>query len=83
MSRLVSSSSYWNKKVKPKNANYEKSHPLGSASFLQEDIFICEQLQKSLYSPFFEYGPSANLGESPVREHQNLIWRLIKPYWNK
>jgi phenylpropionate dioxygenase-like ring-hydroxylating dioxygenase large terminal subunit len=77
----IRSASYWSKKVRPKNSSYNKKHPLGSGDFLQEDIYICEQLQKSFSSPYFEFGPSATIGESPIRELQQLTWEIIKPYW--
>lgn len=75
------SAKYWSNKVRAKNSNFKDTHPLGSADFMKEDIYVCEQLQKSLSSPYFEFGPSAERGESPVREHKRLIWDIIKPYW--
>ena len=75
------SASFWQKNIKPKNAKYADDHPLGSADFMKEDIFICEQVQKSFYSPYFEFGALAQKGEQPVKHHRESVWQLIKPYW--
>ena len=40
--------------------------------FTAEDIYACEQQQKSLYSPYYEVGPAAK-GENPILEHQKII----------
>lgn len=77
------SANYWRQKNKPSQPQYDNSHPLGSGDFMQEDIYICEQLQHSLTSPYFEPGPSATLGESPIRQHQAIVWQWIKPYWQQ
>lgn len=78
-----SSDGFWHKKVRPKSSQHDSSHALGSADFMQEDIYVCEQLQKSFASPYFDFGPSAEKGEQPVRKHRELVWQLIKPYWHK
>lgn len=68
---------YWQSKVKGKYQNFDESHALGSGDFMKEDIYVCEQLQKSLTSPYFEFGPSASQGELPIREFQkNVLLRL-------
>ncbi|MFE3326979.1 aromatic ring-hydroxylating dioxygenase subunit alpha [Streptomyces sp. NPDC059176] len=46
--------------------------PLASGNFTLEDVYACEQQQKSLTSPFFEVGPAA-AGESPVIHHQRVV----------
>ena len=61
---------FWQKKSKAKSDDYDSNHPLGSGDFMAEDVYVCEQLQKSLKSRFFEFGPSAEKGESMVREFQ-------------
>jgi phenylpropionate dioxygenase-like ring-hydroxylating dioxygenase large terminal subunit len=75
------STGFWQQRLGAKYADLPQSHPLGSADFMQEDIYVCEQQQKSLGSPYFSLGPSASLGEAPIREHQKVVWRYIKPYW--
>lgn len=49
-----------------------KDDPMVSGDFTAEDIYACEQQQKSLRSPYFETGPAA-VGESPVTEHQKVV----------
>lgn len=65
--------SFWQQQTKSKYKKAEKTHPLGSADFMAEDIYVCEQLQKSLTSPYFEFGPSAINGESGIRGIQQRI----------
>ena len=45
---------------------------------MKEDIYVCEQLQKSLTSPYFEFGPSASQGELPIREFQKMRFAAVK-----
>ena len=76
--------SYWQQKIKAKNNKVSNKHPLGSADFMQEDIYVCEQLQSSLNNPYFTantIGAAAKLGEQPIRDHQALVWQLIAPHW--
>ena len=46
--------------------------PMSSGDFSAEDVFACEQQQKSLQSPWFEVGP-ASVGEGPVTSHQKVV----------
>ncbi|AXT34867.1 aromatic ring-hydroxylating dioxygenase subunit alpha [Phaeobacter sp. LSS9] len=46
--------------------------PMASGDFTTEDVYACEQQQKSLQSPYFEVGPAA-VGESPVTRHQQAV----------
>lgn len=46
--------------------------PMAGGDFTSEDIYACEQQQKSLYSPHYEVGPAAK-SESPVLDHQTVI----------
>ncbi|WP_333848202.1 aromatic ring-hydroxylating oxygenase subunit alpha [Phaeobacter italicus] len=46
--------------------------PMASGDFTAEDIYACEQQQKSLHSPYLEIGPAA-AGESPITRHQQVI----------
>jgi Rieske 2Fe-2S family protein len=50
---------------------------MASGDFTAEDIYACEQQQKSLTSPFFEVGPAAN-GESPVVKHQQAVLEFLE-----
>jgi len=46
--------------------------PMASGDFTTEDIYACEQQQKSLASPYLEIGPAA-VGESPITRHQQAV----------
>lgn len=81
MTQSYRSADFWQKKIKPKNAHYDKKHPLGSADFMKEDIYICEQVQKSFSNTYFNFGPLAQQGELPISTHRALVWQTIKPYW--
>ncbi len=50
----------------------EKDDPLVTGDLTAEDIYVCEQQQKSLLSPYFEIGPAAQ-GESPILQHQQVV----------
>jgi Rieske 2Fe-2S family protein len=50
--------------------------PMASGDFTAEDIYACEQQQKSLASPFLEIGPAAT-GESPITNHQAAILKFM------
>lgn len=76
----IRSDKFWQQRIQPKSESAPADHPLGSADFMQEDIYVCEQQQKSLQSPFFELGPSALHGESPVREHQQVVLSYLKEH---
>ncbi|MEX3007779.1 SRPBCC family protein [Hoeflea sp. TYP-13] len=51
--------------------------PMASGDFTAEDIYACEQQQKSLYSPHYEVGPAA-AGESPVLDHQKIVLEWLE-----
>ncbi|WP_231703944.1 aromatic ring-hydroxylating oxygenase subunit alpha [Cochlodiniinecator piscidefendens] len=51
--------------------------PMASGDFTAEDIYACEQQQKSLSSPHYEVGPAAK-GEAPVLEHQKIILKWLE-----
>jgi len=70
------SSSFWKKRIRNKYGSSKsdsKNDPMLSNDFMLEDIYACEQQQKSLASPYFEVGPSATEKESPVLQHQQII----------
>lgn len=50
--------------------------PMVSGDFTSEDIYACEQQQKSLSSPHYETGPAA-VGESPVLAHQEVVLKWL------
>jgi Rieske 2Fe-2S family protein len=49
---------------------------MASGDFTAEDIYACEQQQKSLASPYLEIGPAA-AGESPITSHQKAILNFM------
>ena len=63
--------SFWAKRVTGKYEGGEDD-PMSSGDFMAEDVYACEQQQKSLKSPYFEHGPSS-MGEAGVRGHQELV----------
>ena len=74
------SASFWEKHSRGKYPKVENNDddPMTSGDFMAEDIYACEQQQKSLKSPYFEVGQTAKYGESPVREHQKIILDIIQ-----
>jgi Rieske 2Fe-2S family protein len=57
-------------KYKAEDSNADD--PMTGGDFTAEDIYACEQQQKSLASPHFEVSP-ASKGESPVVDHQQVV----------
>ncbi len=74
--QMITSSNFWTKfglsgKYEAHDAMSEND-PMVAGDFTGEDIYACEQQQKSLHSPYFETGPAA-AGESPVIKHQEVV----------
>ena len=70
-----SSANFWKSFGGPKFAGEDvasKDDPMASGDFTAEDIYACEQQQKSLTSPYLEIGPAAT-GESPITSHQQAV----------
>ena len=70
--QLLRSGALW-QRPRGKYAGDARRDPLASGDFMQEDILVCEQQQQSLGSPRLEHGPSARIGEAPVRRHQEIV----------
>ncbi|MEM6327771.1 MAG: aromatic ring-hydroxylating dioxygenase subunit alpha [Bacteroidota bacterium] len=51
----------------------DKDDPMASGNFMAEDIYACEQQQKSLQSPYFEVGFTSVKGEDSVRQFQRVV----------
>ena len=75
------SASFWQKNIKGKYKG-ESEDPMESGDFTTEDIYACEQQQKSFYSPYFEAGPIAK-GESPILEHQQIVLDFLEGKYEK
>lgn len=71
------SASFWQKQIKPKYDEQHEDDPMSSGDFTAEDIYACEQQQKSFQSPFFEVGPAA-VGESPIIDHQKVVLTYLE-----
>lgn len=67
------SAGFWGKHLSGKVDGDSESDPLASGDFMAEDVYACEQQQKSLKSPYFSVGASARRGEAAVRAYQQLI----------
>ena len=70
--QLLRSGALW-QRPRGKYAGDARRDPLASGDFMQEDILVCEQQQRSLGSPRLRHGPSARFGEAPVRRHQEIV----------
>ena len=69
----MSSSGFWASAVGGKYHGDAEADPMASGDFMEEDKFACEQQQKSLKSPYFSVGASAEVGEAAVRHYQSLV----------
>ena len=62
----------------PKYEGDAETDPMASADFMAEDVYACEQQQKSLGSPYFSVGASAKSGEAAVRQYQRLVQSYVE-----
>jgi len=76
--QALRSNTFWQQKVSGKYKGDAETDPMTSGDFMAEDIYACEQQQKSLKSPYFEIGATAASGESPVRAHQEIVLDFIE-----
>lgn len=58
---------------KTKYGNTNQDDPMATGDFMAEDVFACEQQQKSLQNPMMSVGASAKYGESTVRKFQSVV----------
>ncbi|BDD09332.1 hypothetical protein FUAX_17640 [Fulvitalea axinellae] len=74
-----SSKKWWPKimGMDTKYGNYDEDDPMASGDFMQEDIYVCEQQQKSLSNPLFGVEATAQHGESTVRGFQERIQKWV------
>ncbi|GGA44164.1 hypothetical protein CYANOKiyG1_62870 [Okeania sp. KiyG1] len=52
--------------------------PLASGDFIAEDIYVCEQQQRSLKSPYFSIGAIAKNLEQSVYQYQINLLNYMK-----
>lgn len=57
-----------------------KTDPMASGDFMLEDIYACEQQQKSLASPMFSVGAQAQRGEYAVRRFQEEVKKWMEQH---
>ena len=72
------SAGFWKREVQAKYEGDEESDPMATGNFMAEDIYACEQQQKSLRSPYFQHGASSVIGEKPVRDHQQVVLDFLE-----
>ncbi|WP_217701378.1 aromatic ring-hydroxylating oxygenase subunit alpha [Tenacibaculum aiptasiae] len=58
----------------------DASDPMASGDFMQEDVYACEQQQKSLKSPMFSVGARAQRGEYAVMRFQEEVKKWMKKH---
>lgn len=63
---------------KTKYGNDDPNDPMASGDFMAEDVYACEQQQKSLKSPYFSVGATAKFGESTVRQFQTIVKNFME-----
>ncbi|RMH48615.1 MAG: aromatic ring-hydroxylating dioxygenase subunit alpha [Gammaproteobacteria bacterium] len=72
------SGTFWAQRTSPKVKGDPVHDPLASGDFMAEDVYVCEQQQRSLRSPYFEVGPAAHYGESPIIAFQQTVLNWLK-----
>ena len=55
----------------------DKNDPMASGDFMLEDIYACEQQQKSLQSPYFSVGAQAQRGEYAIQRFQEEVKKWV------
>lgn len=74
-------SSVWTKYGnKGKYKSKDKSDPMASGDFMLEDIYACEQQQKSLQSPYFKVGAQAQKGEYAIQRFQEEVKKWVEKH---
>ena len=71
------SASFWRRSISGKYKSGSDDDPMTSGDFTAEDVYACEQQQRSLKSPHFEVGPAAQ-GESPIIQHQEVVLKFME-----
>ncbi len=64
-------------KGKAKYENMEPDDPMASGDIMAEDIYACEQLQKSLKNSLFEVGALAQNQESTIVKFQEVVAKWL------
>ncbi len=72
-----SMSKIWSKYGDKGKYEGDASDPMASGDFMAEDIYACEQQQKSLQSPMFSVGARAERGEYAILRFQEEIKKWL------
>lgn len=70
-------SNVWKKMGNKGKYEGDKSDPMASGDFMAEDVYACEQQQKSLSSPMFSVGAQAQRGEYAISKFQSIVKEWI------
>ncbi|BDS15307.1 aromatic ring-hydroxylating oxygenase subunit alpha [Aureispira anguillae] len=57
----------------------DPNDPMASGDFMEEDIYVCEQQQKSLKNPLLSVMHTAQNGESTIRDFQKIVQKWMQP----
>ncbi|MGB1296316.1 MAG: aromatic ring-hydroxylating oxygenase subunit alpha [Flavobacteriales bacterium] len=75
--------SFWTKYgSKGKYNGNPETDPMSSGDFMEEDVYACEQQQKSLTSPYFSVGAVAKRGEYAIAKFQLEVKKWIEKHNN-
>ncbi|PIE78669.1 MAG: Rieske (2Fe-2S) protein [Candidatus Delongbacteria bacterium] len=72
-----SMSNVWSKYGNKGKYEGDPSDPMASGDFMEEDIYACEQQQKSLQSPMFSIGARAEKGEYAIWRFQEEVRKWV------
>lgn len=61
-----------------KKPDYDSEDPMDWNDFMAEDVYVCEQQQRSLNNPLFSVTATAKYGESTVRNFQTIIKKWME-----
>ena len=64
--------------AEPNTGDNKEGDPMSVGDFMAEDVYVCEQQQKSLSNPLFSVENTAQYGESTVRTFQSIIKEWIE-----
>ena len=68
---------YFKHRTGDKYRTADPKDPLASGDFMAEDIYVCEQQQRSFKSPYFSIGAIATDLEAAVYQYQRHIQRYV------
>lgn len=71
---------YWGELMgyKSKYNSDDANDPMSTGDFMEEDIYACEQQQKSMKNPFLRLEHSAKYGESSILGFQKILNRWME-----